>query len=91
MREVLSCDADGCGHVEEIEEITAEHIGMPCPKCGANLLTQEDWEAWQPVRAMMAIMSAAAKSKGDANSQVEVSVGLHNGKTTIEIERPKSK
>jgi hypothetical protein len=40
----------------------------------------------------MALMSAASSAAGsDANSQVEVRFGLHNGKTSIEIENPKPK
>lgn len=42
-RSVLKCDADGCGYEETIDEIKASYIGMPCPKCGANLLTEDDY------------------------------------------------
>jgi hypothetical protein len=40
----LQCDADGCDHRENIPDYSAEYIGKPCPKCGASLLTQEDYD-----------------------------------------------
>ena len=49
MGEFLKCDADGCDHVESVTEITEAMVGMPCPKCGASLLTQSDWDAWRLV------------------------------------------
>lgn len=42
--EGLKCDAKDCDYVDEnitLEEYE-EYLNKPCPKCGANLLTQED-------------------------------------------------
>jgi len=42
----LRCDADGCDYedmninVEEYEQ----YVNAPCPECGANLLTEADYE-----------------------------------------------
>lgn len=46
MPEFLKCDAPGCDHVEDVEAISRDLIGKPCPKCGADLLTAADCEAW---------------------------------------------
>lgn len=40
----LKCDKKGCVHVEFHDDITSALIGKPCPHCGSNLLTQEDYE-----------------------------------------------
>lgn len=50
----LLCDA--CGHVEKnvpAETTEQRHacIGLPCPVCGASLLTQEDFEAAERMHA----------------------------------------
>lgn len=57
MAEFLKCDAAGCDHVEDVAAITEDMIDRPCPKCGASLLTRDDWDMWvsvfQPaIRAM---------------------------------------
>ena len=46
MPEFLKCDAPGCDHVEDVEAISRDLIGKPCPKCGADLLTAADCETW---------------------------------------------
>lgn len=45
MTAYLKCDEPDCDHVEYHKKISAEMIGKPCPKCGANLLTEEDFRA----------------------------------------------
>ena len=92
MLEHLNCDAPGCGHVEQVSEITEAHVGMACPVCGANLLTREDWEGWQPIRAAMRAAEALSArlgldQAGVCGEAVETRVRLHGGKTTIEIDR----
>lgn len=48
--EYLKCDALGCDHTEFVGLVEGEHIGKPCPKCGASLLTEEDYVACIEVR-----------------------------------------
>lgn len=84
MSEVLNCDAQGCDHVESVGKITADMVGMPCPKCGANLLTEQDWRNWQPFSSLLPAISGI---DGDEEEQkVNLRVGLHGSKVTIEIE-----
>lgn len=41
----VKCDADGCNYTEDIPTSNkmTDYINKPCPKCGANLLTYEDY------------------------------------------------
>lgn len=86
MYEFLKCDAPGCDHRELFGELTADLIGKPCPKCGASLLTQHDFDVWT-TRFRPAI--ELGKELGilvDASSATgkPLSVGYHEGVTTIE-------
>lgn len=61
----LVCDAEGCDHRQDVDDITADMIGTPCPKCGANLLTEQDYRTFS---AMMPAFEMA--------EQVERALGL---------------
>lgn len=39
----LKCDAPSCDYEDTEARLTVELVGKPCPKCGANLLTEEDF------------------------------------------------
>ena len=43
----IKCDTDGCGyHNPDVKfEQYPEYVNKPCPQCGANLLTQENYDA----------------------------------------------
>lgn len=82
--EVLNCDAPGCGHVEHVGTITEGMVDMPCPKCGSNLLTLEDWISWQAFSALMNAVEEVVPD--DSGSKLAMRVGLHGRKTRIEIE-----
>lgn len=84
MSEVLNCDAQGCDHVEPVGKITADMVGVPCPKCGANLLTEDDWRNWQPFSSFLSAINGI--DGGEQDQKVSLRVGLHGSKTTIEIE-----
>lgn len=83
MSEVLNCDAAGCDHVEPVGRITQDMVDMPCPVCGANLLTKADWIAWQPYSALLSAVSSLPKS--DDGAETEFRVGLHGATTKIEF------
>jgi hypothetical protein len=63
----LKCDTRGCDFRDD--EVTFEQypksIGRPCPKCGASLLTQEDYDkcydAYQKVEAFNIIKAKIQK------------------------------
>lgn len=85
MREVLKCDAEGCDHIEPVEAVTSDLVGKPCPKCGASLLTQEDWDAWAPIRDLLLELEKAADGVADTEDQIDVSIGYHDGEASIKF------
>lgn len=87
----LKCDADGCDHREKVQEITEDDIGKKCSVCGANLLTREDFEAFQPVAGIIEVLKGLGLARdGEIGEKLEdeifASVNCHKGKTTIKIE-----
>lgn len=68
-----------------------EDIGRPCPKCGANLLTREDFEAAKPFAEMMRAFEAAGLVKpvslGDPvpEGDAVISINHHAGDINIKI------
>ena len=87
MAEFLKCDALGCDHVEQVEAITADMVGKLCPKCGASLLTQGDWEVWSAVfePAMRHLIEAGLAAPADAETpeSERVSYNYHDGELRI--------
>lgn len=84
--EILNCDAPECAHVETVGVVTAEMVDMPCPACGANLLTAADWEDWKAFSEIMAAVEKTAPSE-DGEYKVSMRVGLHGKKISIDIEQ----
>ena len=48
----LNCDNDRCDFtIADIPDADAEGwVDRPCPKCGENLLTREDFDRWSTVQ-----------------------------------------
>ncbi|MEH7827631.1 hypothetical protein [Gemmobacter denitrificans] len=85
MQAFLKCDADGCDHREDVPEITADMIGKPCPKCGANLLTEADYREGMRMKHFLEALEKlgiAGSTKPDA---VPVSINPHAGEINIKI------
>jgi len=82
-------DAEWCDHVEDVGTITADMVDMLCPVCGSNLLTEEDWIAWQPYSAVLGAVQEMVDPEA-TGEKVVLRVGLHGPKTSIEIQRPHS-
>ena len=87
----LQCDAPGCDHVEQVDGISEEHIGKECPKCGANLLTEEDFEDFRPMADLINVFNKAGLTTDDPTRSdlPTVSMHTHKGKTTIAIDKRK--
>lgn len=65
----LKCDAEGCGYVDDTVSLEDYNkwLNVPCPKCGANLLTEADHAA---VKAMLGVVGwVNAMLPGDHQEQ----------------------
>jgi hypothetical protein len=60
----IKCDSPGCGFVENdtesLSEIIAQYMNMPCPKCGANLLTEADAKSLTKIRRITILINILA-------------------------------
>lgn len=94
MSEFLQCDAEGCGHVEDVAEITAGMVGKPCPKCGASLLTAEDWkfysERYRPVVNAMLSLGLVTEAEGEVPASDRIRFHYHNGEMRISLPKTSS-
>lgn len=88
----LKCDSDGCDYRGDEPDYGAHLIGKPCPVCGANLLTQDDFEKAEPVRAMIQMLVKAGLAFDPSadishlKDPVQIRVNSHKGKTIIKTE-----
>jgi hypothetical protein len=87
MSEHLKCDAAGCDHVEIVGTITEDMIGKPCPKCGANLLTKEDWDVWvalvrPSIKLAHDLGLSGSAEPGDPRA---IRVGFHDGNLSMSL------
>lgn len=90
MTAFLQCDADGCGHHETVPEISRDLIGKPCPKCGANLLTEADCEAFlsdvMPVVEFAKALGLLQPIIGDIGpDDIVTSFHHHEATTTVQM------
>lgn len=82
----IKCDAAPCDYQETITEIVASDVGKPCPQCGNNLLTDEDYIAAKGYLAAMQAMNDVFEIPADAPvdpNPLLVSVNPHAGDVTI--------
>ena len=87
--EFLKCDADDCIHVEQVGAITGDMVNMPCPVCGSNLLTLDDWEKWSAL--IKPILKAFPHQEIDGTEDgpmIKATVHLHDNKVTVATEIP---
>jgi hypothetical protein len=56
----LKCDAAGCGYIDKSVSFLdyEKHLNAPCPKCGANLLTEADYQATKLMLAAVEWLNA---------------------------------
>lgn len=85
----LKCDNPSCDFVDM--SITIEDydnwVNKPCPKCGANLLTEEDYDA---VKMMIVLAKLVQSSELDKDDMTMATARFNGtGKVEIEISKPK--
>lgn len=81
----LKCDADGCGYVEPdaSRKITADLIGTACPRCGASLLTAEDYVSAMGLAAVIDALNEVIGPVPPDAERVRMSVNPHAGQINI--------
>ena len=87
----LVCDEATCDHREEIEALTEDLIGKECPKCGADLLTREDYEVGKRMQAAIDVLRDLGIAKGatEGGGDVLMSVNPHAGELNISLKPTK--
>jgi hypothetical protein len=88
MPEFLKCDAAPCDHVEFVEVIDESLIGKPCPKCGANLLTEADCRVWLDVIQQgikLAESLGLVVDRQPAADQALLRIGFHDATLTTSL------
>jgi len=90
----IKCDNPKCGYVnrETPDENIADWLGVPCPDCGENLLTQEDLDSSIALRKSIDFINSLSPEQLEALTQTmgidpkdwenisnEATVDVHNG------------
>lgn len=86
----IKCDAEGCDYTDEnvnLEDYN-DYLNKPCPKCGANLLTQEDMDTVQYMIKMVNFLNDAGIMAESEDDQIDVEVKM-NGTGGVEFEEIK--
>lgn len=91
----LHCDAPGCGYVSPEALPWGEGlIGLPCPKCGANLLTRADYSRTERMMRVVdflnRIFGPIFGRRDTPPDAASLSIRFHHGETDIKIGRPGS-
>ena len=98
----IKCDAEGCDYKDEFgswgttpEEVLAvkdQYLNKPCPKCGANLLTEEDANTIitlvNLVAPITALEDAMVKELGEAhplNKKIKTNI-IMDGSGEVDFE-----
>lgn len=81
----LKCDNPNCDFVDMSIEISDydNWLNKPCPKCGENLLTQEDYDA---VKMMLVIAKLVQASRQEDEEDSAMATVRFNGTGNVEIE-----
>ena len=87
----IKCDAPGCDFKDTSVQRRQyyEWINRPCPKCGANLLTEADYKLCCSIEAATALINAAfGPMPEDIKQRPRYRLKM-NGTETFTIEPPK--
>lgn len=74
--EFLKCDTPTCDHFE-MAPIIVENIGKACPKCGASLLTSEDFITFSAIRGAADAANKIALAADPSTPMVLVATNVH--------------
>ena len=89
----MQCDNAQCDYIgEPIEYEQAEsYIGTPCPKCGENILTQQDYDNLVTIIKGMDLINHITKDNPYNENEPKVLIGFdtHKGISINKIESVK--
>jgi hypothetical protein len=82
----IKCDNKDCDYVNEDVSVSdyEKWLNKPCPKCGSNLLTQEDYEATMALIIATKVLNDVIPKAKDDEKMATVSVEM-NGTGNISI------
>lgn len=82
----LQCDNPKCDYKEDTpHEEYPNCINKPCPKCGENLLTQEDYDAWVAILGAISLYNSIALPPSPEDVPILAEVHYHNKNLNIKI------
>lgn len=62
--EYIKCDNEVCNFIEYMDHVDPEiWLNKPCPKCGENLLTEEDHAAFQEYEKLQEMLNSLPPEK----------------------------
>jgi hypothetical protein len=82
----LKCDGPACDYHDptiKLEDYEA-HINAPCPKCGAPLLTQADYDQVQQILSLVATINDMPSVSEPTQEAATIELGL-NGTGDVAI------
>ncbi len=84
----IKCDAKGCDYCDPtvlIEELE-DWLNKPCPKCNANLLTEEDFAMAEGMQAMVEMLNDINPSELEGIKKALPNLPEFNESVTITID-----
>lgn len=79
------CDTDGCDYKvpntsEDIITAMEAYIDKPCPSCGANLLTQEDFDF---TKDLIELMDSLGEDVGKGKEVASIAIKIGGNSYTL--------
>lgn len=68
----LVCDNTNCNWEDTTLNCEEKNINMPCPLCGENVLTQNDFDTWTKIKNVMSVLNTMDLSNIDM-SKIDLS------------------
>lgn len=90
----IKCDNPNCDYIKEDVNISEYELWLnkPCPKCGENLLTKEDYDKVQLMLMIVEMANNMDYVSDPDEPKATMSVDIHNEKIEItDIEEPYAK
>ena len=82
----LHCD--DCHHEVDYQgKMTAEHVGTPCPVCGSDMLTDQDFKVGRRVQFVLAILSFFGLVRKEKRDENDVAVGFQSVAGRVVVKR----